>query len=181
MTDSTSGKTPSPPPSPPTDWDILTDPEIWAELVKRYQAALDQHVSELLVGDDTGQPIGIVTAATIQPETKPISFAGIHAMYGKISRPWTLACSPEVAATLSNRDDGVPPNVRVIRSDHLPDDAAYLISPEVDVPIDHEYLSTACLHGRHSYCAAAERPDGTPKVPGSCKFCQAACVCECHS
>lgn len=47
-------------------------------------------------------------------------------------------------------------------------------------PADHEYLSTACLHDRHDYCAAPERPDGTPKTPGSCKFCEAVCICECH-
>lgn len=43
----------------------------------------------------------------------------------------------------------------------------------------HEYLSTACLHGEHGYCAAPVGQAG-PKVPARCKFCAAPCRCECH-
>ena len=45
---------------------------------------------------------------------------------------------------------------------------------------EHRYLSTACLHGRHDYCAGAARLDGGTKAPARCKWCQAACVCDCH-
>ena len=44
----------------------------------------------------------------------------------------------------------------------------------------HIYLSTACMHSKHDYCQSCERPDGTAKVPGTCKFCQAPCICDCH-
>ncbi len=45
----------------------------------------------------------------------------------------------------------------------------------------HDYLSTACLHGEHGYCSAATRPDGRPKFPARCKWCNARCRCDCHS
>lgn len=45
----------------------------------------------------------------------------------------------------------------------------------------HRYLSTACHHDQHDYCAAPRRPDGTPKQPASCKFCSAPCECVCHT
>lgn len=34
--------------------------------------------------------------------------------------------------------------------------------------IEHRYISTACLHGRHGECRL------------QCKFCEARCECECH-
>ena len=43
----------------------------------------------------------------------------------------------------------------------------------------HRYLSTACLHGEHDYCRSAQGQAGT-KTPGTCKFCPAQCVCDCH-
>lgn len=43
----------------------------------------------------------------------------------------------------------------------------------------HVYLSTACYHGEHGYCAAMTGWQGE-KRPGQCKFCEARCVCaEC--
>lgn len=44
----------------------------------------------------------------------------------------------------------------------------------------HRYLSTACLHDECGYCQASTRPDGTPKLSASCKFCGAKCICACH-
>jgi len=44
---------------------------------------------------------------------------------------------------------------------------------------EHVYLSTSCLHGKHSYCADLGGASG-PKVPAECKFCKAPCICECH-
>jgi hypothetical protein len=44
---------------------------------------------------------------------------------------------------------------------------------------EHDYLSTACLHGEHGYCQGTEGQAG-PKTPGKCKFCDAACRCACH-
>lgn len=45
----------------------------------------------------------------------------------------------------------------------------------------HVYLSTSCLHDEHTHCQTeAQRYDGTPKVPATCKFCGAPCVCDCH-
>ncbi len=47
--------------------------------------------------------------------------------------------------------------------------------------VEHHYLSTACLHGRHDYCRSEVKLDGTgPKRPGRCKFCPALCTCPCH-
>jgi hypothetical protein len=48
-----------------------------------------------------------------------------------------------------------------------------------DVSTVHEYLSTGCLHGRHDYCAAMTGYQGTKRA-ARCKFCDAACICECH-
>jgi hypothetical protein len=45
----------------------------------------------------------------------------------------------------------------------------------------HDYLSTACLHGEHGYCSAGTRPDGRPKFPARCKWCNARCRCHCHA
>lgn len=44
----------------------------------------------------------------------------------------------------------------------------------------HRYLSTGCLHGRHDYCKNTEGRAGT-KRPAECKFCQAKCLCSCHT
>jgi hypothetical protein len=46
-------------------------------------------------------------------------------------------------------------------------------------PDIHVYLSTACLHGQHDYCAAMTGYQGA-KRPAQCKFCDATCVCWCH-
>jgi len=43
----------------------------------------------------------------------------------------------------------------------------------------HRYLSTACLHGEHVYCASDIGASGS-KRPATCKFCDAHCVCACH-
>lgn len=45
---------------------------------------------------------------------------------------------------------------------------------------DHTYLSTACLHGRHDYCASDTGLAGR-KEPARCKWCSAPCVCACHA
>ncbi len=44
----------------------------------------------------------------------------------------------------------------------------------------HIYLSTGCLHGEHEYCQSMTGQQGA-KRPGRCKFCDAQCVCPCHS
>lgn len=44
----------------------------------------------------------------------------------------------------------------------------------------HEYLSTACLHGKHEHCKAKVNLEGDPKDPACCKWCAEPCVCECH-
>jgi hypothetical protein len=36
------------------------------------------------------------------------------------------------------------------------------------VTLGHNYLSTACWHGKHDQCRK------------ECKFCKAPCKCECH-
>lgn len=45
----------------------------------------------------------------------------------------------------------------------------------------HLYVSTGCQHGEHGYCAGPERADGGDKLPATCKFCQASCLCPCHA
>lgn len=45
----------------------------------------------------------------------------------------------------------------------------------------HVYLSTGCFHGDHVYCQSGVRGDGGTKRPGRCKFCDARCICSCHS
>lgn len=47
--------------------------------------------------------------------------------------------------------------------------------------VEHDYLSTACLHEVHTHCRSAVNHDGQPKVPGTCKFCSAPCRCTCHT
>lgn len=47
-------------------------------------------------------------------------------------------------------------------------------------PAAHVYLSTGCLHGDHDYCQATVGGVGR-KVPATCKFCGAPCVCDCHA
>lgn len=44
----------------------------------------------------------------------------------------------------------------------------------------HVYLSTSCFHGDHNYCKRETGLLGT-KIPGVCKFCEAPCICSCHS
>ncbi|MEU9703048.1 hypothetical protein [Streptomyces sp. NPDC047981] len=44
----------------------------------------------------------------------------------------------------------------------------------------HHYLSTGCLHDQHAYCQGKSGQAG-PKSPAQCKFCQAPCVCPCHT
>lgn len=43
----------------------------------------------------------------------------------------------------------------------------------------HAYLSTGCLHDRHSYCQSMTGLAGA-KRPAQCKFCAAPCICPCH-
>lgn len=45
---------------------------------------------------------------------------------------------------------------------------------------EHIYRSTACLHGAHGYCQGLEGMCGE-KIPGKCKFCDAGCICVCHT
>lgn len=45
--------------------------------------------------------------------------------------------------------------------------------------VEHDYLSTGCLHGRHDYCQAPTGAVGV-KAPAKCKFCNAQCKCTCH-
>lgn len=44
----------------------------------------------------------------------------------------------------------------------------------------HTYLSTACLHDNHDHCRARENLQGEPKIPATCKWCGAPCICPCH-
>lgn len=53
----------------------------------------------------------------------------------------------------------------------------------------HVYLSTSCLHGDmvledgrtgHEYCRS-EVGYRAKKIPSTCKFCGAACICPCHA
>lgn len=44
----------------------------------------------------------------------------------------------------------------------------------------HRYLSTACVHGQHDYCASMTGYQGE-KRPATCKFCDAHCRCDCHT
>lgn len=58
---------------------------------------------------------------------------------------------------------------------------AKAIVPPFPPPIRglHSYLSTGCLHGRHSYCQGTDGQAG-PKTPSTCKWCPAKCRCACH-
>jgi hypothetical protein len=49
-----------------------------------------------------------------------------------------------------------------------------------DRAVDHQYLSTGCLHGEHDYCKATESRAGA-KRPAQCKWCAAPCTCSCHA
>lgn len=53
------------------------------------------------------------------------------------------------------------------------------VTPEAPI---HRYYSTACHHDLHKECQTdATRWDGTHKIAGTCKWCQAPCVCPCHT
>lgn len=43
-----------------------------------------------------------------------------------------------------------------------------------------DYLSTACRHEEHKHCRSTTTGDGASKEPGTCKFCDAKCICYCH-
>lgn len=43
----------------------------------------------------------------------------------------------------------------------------------------HVYQSTGCLHDDHDYCQKMTGLAGA-KRPGSCKHCDARCICRCH-
>ncbi|MGY0021230.1 hypothetical protein [Streptomyces sp. cg35] len=43
----------------------------------------------------------------------------------------------------------------------------------------HEYLSTGCRHGEHTYWQSMTGYQGE-KRPGACKFCATQCICACH-
>lgn len=45
---------------------------------------------------------------------------------------------------------------------------------------EHYYLSTSCFHGLHSHCRSAVNIDDEDKIPGTCKYCPAKCICVCH-
>lgn len=61
-----------------------------------------------------------------------------------------------------------------------PDGHVRLVTMPETATDPHVYLSTSCLHGEHVYCQAAAGQAGTAKKPAQCKFCAAACICECH-
>lgn len=45
---------------------------------------------------------------------------------------------------------------------------------------NHRYLSTSCLHNEHEYCQSNTGLAGA-KTPAQCKFCEAPCICPCHT
>lgn len=57
--------------------------------------------------------------------------------------------------------------------------SSWSVDLRVEEVAPHDYLSTACLHSEHGYCAAPVGQAG-PKVPATCKFCSARCQCVCH-
>jgi hypothetical protein len=61
----------------------------------------------------------------------------------------------------------------------------YTDLPQTRADLGHVYLSTACLHARerpelHQYCNATRALHGEEKFPGTCKWCAAPCICQCH-
>jgi hypothetical protein len=52
-------------------------------------------------------------------------------------------------------------------------------STREQLPAEHAYLSTGCLHGDHAYCQSMTGLNGA-KRPSQCKFCAASCRCFCH-
>lgn len=47
---------------------------------------------------------------------------------------------------------------------------------------EHIYFSTACQHGQHDYCGSRYNAYTLEeKKPATCKYCDAQCVCGCHS
>jgi hypothetical protein len=56
----------------------------------------------------------------------------------------------------------------------------FQIEPSCECCPPHVYLSTSCFHGDHNYCKRETGLLGN-KIPGVCKFCQAPCICQCHS
>jgi hypothetical protein len=52
--------------------------------------------------------------------------------------------------------------------------------PAAAQAVEHRYLSTGCLHGKHDYCSNVDGIAGLKK-PAQCKFCAAPCQCSCHT
>lgn len=50
--------------------------------------------------------------------------------------------------------------------------------------VEHEYLSTYCLHEKHYACESTSGVDAVGKRfernPAQCKVCAAPCTCDCH-
>jgi hypothetical protein len=56
----------------------------------------------------------------------------------------------------------------------------YTQAPGPGYSAPHVYLSTACLHENHQHCQCRTNLQGEEKVPGTCKWCAAPCICPCH-
>lgn len=55
-----------------------------------------------------------------------------------------------------------------LRAQADPDDVAQVLRRVAELESEHVYISTACEHERHDECRMR------------CKFCSAACECDCH-
>lgn len=77
-------------------------------------------------------------------------------------------------ATIAIQADGVRRPVQAVFYDNHANEIVV-----VPCVVEHIYLSTGCLHGKHGYCQSATGAAGA-KTPASCKFCAAPCRCSCH-
>jgi hypothetical protein len=59
-------------------------------------------------------------------------------------------------------------------------DSNYTGVPKTRNDRRHAYLSTACLHENHEHCQCKTNLEGEEKIPGTCKWCAAPCICPCH-
>lgn len=126
---------------------------------------MNHHPDEPLPAENTacaicGKPVG---------DEPRIRFVMRHVLVGRMH----IGCAPaDMSAWLAEKDARVPTIVTSafafagLTAEQVP------LTPEqqaAEIEAQHPfYLSTACLHGKHSVCRL------------TCKFCSVACVCRCH-
>lgn len=142
-------------------------------------------VAELLLNSDAPLPPSQVAMRLEFPPARVVET--LHRMevekFVEADRPYDpeLLTPERTFAITSDTRDIVAERVANWRNDHphwTPGLARKKQPGFLDPHTD--YLSTACRHEVHKHCRSATASDGAIKEPGTCKFCDAKCICWCH-